>query len=72
MELNFLQKNQVLGSDFSSEQIFYCQFARVNASHLNIFGNPALFKDGLNFDGRPLKIIGFCKQCFDKLYTLLK
>ena len=34
--------------------------------------NPALFKDGLNFDGSSLKIIGFCKQCFDKLYTLLK
>ena len=33
---------------------------------------PALFKDGLNFDERPLKIIGFCKQCFDKLYALLK
>ena len=28
--------------------------------------------NGLNFDGRPLKKIGFCKQCFDKLYALLK
>ena len=36
------------------------------------FEGPALFKGGLNFDGRLLKIIGFRKQCFSKLYALLK
>ena len=31
-----------------------------------------IFEDGLSFDGRLLKIIGFCNQCFGKLYALLK
>ena len=33
------------------------------------FWRPSSF-DGLIFDGRPLKLITFCKHCFDKLYTL--
>ena len=43
-----------------------------NCFRLNLSGGPALFIDRLIFDGRPLKIITFCKQCFDKLYILFK
>ena len=73
--LIFLQTNQVLGPGFRQlrlEEICYSQSALVIASHLNLFGGPALFKDGLNFRERPLKKIGFCKQCFDKLCALLR
>ena len=69
---NLYTKNQVLGSGFMLEEICCSQFASVIDLHLNLFGGMALFIDGLNFDGRPLKIVGFCKQCFDKLYALLK
>ena len=41
------------------------------ASHLNLFEGPPPFKDSLNFDGRQLKIVVFCKYCFNKLYALL-
>ena len=73
--LMFLPTKQVSDSSFRQlrlEKICCTQFAWVIASHLNLLEDPALFKDGLNFDGRPLKIIGFSKQCFDKLYVLLK
>ena len=73
MELSLT--NQVLGSGFKQlrlEEIFCTQFFWVIASHSNPFGGPALFKDRWNFDGRSLKVIGFCKQYFDKLYALLK
>ena len=72
--LIFLETNQVLGSDFGQlrlEEICCSQFSLLIALHLNFFGDPAISKDGLNFDGRSLKIIGFCRQCFDKLYALL-
>ena len=55
-----------------SRGICCSQFSWVVVSHLYFFGWPAFFKDGLNFDGRPLKIIGFWKHCSDKLYGLLK
>ena len=42
-----------------------------NCFTFNFFGAPAFLKDRLNFDGRPLKIIGFWKHCFDKFYALL-
>ena len=52
---------------------FCCsQFDWVIVSHFNYFGGLAFFKDRLNFYEKPLKIIGFCKQCFDKLHALLK
>ena len=73
--LLFLPTNQVSDSSFRLlrlEKICCSQSAWVIASHLNLLEGPALFKDGLHFDGRPLKIIGFSKHCFDKLYVLLK
>ena len=72
--LIFLQTNQILSSDFRQlrlEEICCSQFSLVIALHLNLFGGPAISKDGLNFGGSSLKIFGFCRQCFDKLYALL-
>ena len=71
----FLQTTQFLGSHFRQlrlEEICYSPVAWGITSKLVFFGSSALFKDGLNFDGRPLKIIGFYKHCFDKLFALLK
>ena len=73
--LTFLRTNQVLGSEFRQlrlEKICSSQFAWVIASHLNLFEGPVLFKDGLNLDGMPLKITGFCKQCLDKIVCTIK
>ena len=74
--ITFLKYHKIIKKGFRYlrlEEISCSHFAQGITSHSNIFGGPAaLFKDGLNFDELPLKIIGFCKQCVGKLHGPLR